>query len=261
MKPGVPADLPCISYPLSPPNDYPRLGRHHQAHPPLQGEPVRDGAELSTIIYTSGTTGMPKGVMHSFGTFAWSLRAGLKRVPIDNSDGRMLSYLPLAHVAERVLVEHALAGTGMSVFFAEIAGHLHRRPAARTADGVLLGAAAVGQVPAGRARQDAAREAQRLLKIPIVRGIVRKKILEGARPGPVHASPPAAPRRCRPSCWRLVRQARPADHRGYGMTENCGVSHATVPGVQRPGTVGPPYEGVQSRIDPANGEIQMKSRA
>ena len=45
----------------------------------------------------------------------------------------------------------------------------------------------------------------------------------------------------------------------YGMTENCGVSHATLPGVQRPGTVGQAYDGVQSRLDAANGEIQMKS--
>ena len=45
----------------------------------------------------------------------------------------------------------------------------------------------------------------------------------------------------------------------YGMTENCGVSHATLRGIQRPGTVGQPYFGVESRIDPATGEIQMKS--
>ena len=43
------------------------------------------------------------------------------------------------------------------------------------------------------------------------------------------------------------------------MTENCGVSHATLPGAAAPGTVGLPYAGVQSRIDPANGEIQVKS--
>ena len=34
-------------------------------------------------MYTSGTTGMPKGVMHSFATFAWSINTGLKRVPLD----------------------------------------------------------------------------------------------------------------------------------------------------------------------------------
>jgi len=43
------------------------------------------------------------------------------------------------------------------------------------------------------------------------------------------------------------------------MTENCGVSHCTLPGKQRPGTVGYPYDGVQSRIDAANDEIQVTS--
>jgi long-chain acyl-CoA synthetase len=46
---------------------------------------------------------------------------------------------------------------------------------------------------------------------------------------------------------------------GYGMTENCGVSHSTLPGRPRPGTVGLPYEGIESRIDPVSGEIQMRS--
>jgi long-chain acyl-CoA synthetase len=43
------------------------------------------------------------------------------------------------------------------------------------------------------------------------------------------------------------------------MTENCGVSHATLPGKQRPGTVGLPYDGVQCRLDPVSSEIQMKA--
>jgi long-chain acyl-CoA synthetase len=45
----------------------------------------------------------------------------------------------------------------------------------------------------------------------------------------------------------------------YGMTENCGVSHATFRDKPRPGTVGLPYDGIESRLDPANGEIQMRS--
>jgi long-chain acyl-CoA synthetase len=43
------------------------------------------------------------------------------------------------------------------------------------------------------------------------------------------------------------------------MTENCGVSHCTLPGKQRPGTVGYPYEGVQCRLDPDSDEILVKS--
>ena len=45
----------------------------------------------------------------------------------------------------------------------------------------------------------------------------------------------------------------------YGMTENSGVSHGTLPGTMRPGTVGMPYEGVESRIDKETGEIQMRA--
>ena len=37
-------------------------------------------------MYTSGTTGAPKGVMHSFGTFAWGVQSGLKRVPVDKAE-------------------------------------------------------------------------------------------------------------------------------------------------------------------------------
>jgi long-chain acyl-CoA synthetase len=43
------------------------------------------------------------------------------------------------------------------------------------------------------------------------------------------------------------------------MTENCGVSHSTLPGSDRVGTVGLPYHEIESRIDPQTGEIQMRS--
>jgi long-subunit acyl-CoA synthetase (AMP-forming) len=62
----------------------------------------------------------------------------------------MLSYLPLSHVAERTLVEHGLLATGMHVFFAESL-ETFTPTCSAPADGVLLGAAAVGEVPAGRA--------------------------------------------------------------------------------------------------------------
>ncbi len=257
MRPGVPADLPCISYPLSPPNDYPTWDAIVRRTAPLAGEPVRDGDELSTLMYTSGTTGNPKGVMHSFATFAWSIQAGLKRVPID-SGARMLSYLPLAHVAERTLVEHGLMATGMQVFFAESLDTF-------TADLQRARPTVFFSVPRlwvkfqqGVLSKMPAEKLDRLLKIPLLRGIVRRKILSALGLDQcTFAAGGAAPMPPELLAW-YARLGLPIIE-VYGMTENCGVSHATVPGVQRPGTVGLPYEGVQSRLDPANGEIQVKS--
>ena len=76
MKPGVPEDMPCISYPLSPDDAraaYEGWDAIIARTPPMTESPTRGEDELATLIYTSGTTGMPKGVMHSFGNFAWAL--------------------------------------------------------------------------------------------------------------------------------------------------------------------------------------------
>ena len=102
-----------------------------------------------------------------------------------------------------------------------------------------------------------AEKLQRLLKIPILRGIVRKKILSALGLDQCKfAAGGAAPMPPELLNW-YAKLGLPIVE-VYGMTENCGVSHATLPGVQRPGTVGQPYEGVDTRLDPASGEIQVK---
>jgi long-chain acyl-CoA synthetase len=257
MRPGVPEALPCIALPLSPPNDYPKWDGIVAATPPLQGNPVRDGNELSTIMSTSGTTGVPTGVMHSFATFAWSLDAGLRRVPL-GSDARMLSYLPLAHVAERSLVEHALLATGMHVYFAEsldtfTADMQRARPTVFFSVPrlwVKFQQAVDAKMPPAKLR--------RLLKIPIVGRLVAKKVLTALGLDACRfAAGGAAP--MPPELLRWYERLGLSISEVYGMTENCGVSHATLPGQPRPGTVGLTYDGVQSRIDATTGEIQVKS--
>ena len=260
MKPGIPAGLPCISLPLCPPDaakSYTPWESITAKTEPLKGNPLRDADELATIMYTSGTTGAPKGVMHSFGTFAWGVQSGLKRVPIDSS-ARMLSYLPLSHVAERTLVEHGLLASGMQVYFAESLDTF-------TADLQRAKPTVFFSVPRlwvkfqqGINAKMPPAKLDRLLKIPILGGIVRKKVLTAlGLQECTWAAGGAAP--MPPDLLRWYNKLKLDLVEVYGMTENCGVSHATLPGKQRPGTVGLPYDGVQSRLDPVTSEIQMKA--
>ena len=64
-----------------------------------------DPAQLATIIYTSGTTGLPKGVMLSHNNVASNVLIAQPRVPaVDpNMDYRVLSFLPVCHIFERML--------------------------------------------------------------------------------------------------------------------------------------------------------------
>ena len=199
MKPGVPAGMPMITLPLAPRVDGAKTWDEIIAKTaPMTDSPVRPADELCTLIYTSGTTGQPKGVMHSFGTFAWSITSGLKRVKLDSS-GRMLSYLPLAHVAERMLVEHGLLATGMHVFFADsletfVSDIQRARPT------VFFSVPRLWvKFQQGVQAKMPPEKMAKLLKIPILVASSRR------RSSPVWAwtrctGPPAARRRCRPRC-------------------------------------------------------------
>ncbi|OIP18552.1 MAG: AMP-binding acetyl-CoA synthetase [Comamonadaceae bacterium CG_4_9_14_3_um_filter_60_33] len=262
MKPGVPADLPCISYPLSPPDALKRFEDWDvivARNEPMQGEVVRAADELATLIYTSGTTGKPKGVMHSFGNFAWAIATGAAAVGMTQQD-RMLSYLPLAHVVERVLVEHGWLYTGMHVFFAESLDTF-------TTDLQRAHPTIFFSVPRlwvkfqhGVHHKMPSAKLSLLLSIPLIGGLVQRKVhkalgLDQCR----FAAGGAAPMPVPLLAW--YRKLGLPINEGYGMTENLAVSNLTLPGQNQEGSVGPVYPGVDIRIDAASGEIQMRNPA
>lgn len=74
--------------------------------------------ELATIIYTSGTTGRPKGVMLSHENIVSNVIASQERLPLDYGEAKALSFLPLCHIYERMLL-YLYFYSGTRIYFAE----------------------------------------------------------------------------------------------------------------------------------------------
>lgn len=78
--------------------------------------------DLATIIYTSGTTGKPKGVMLTHENIVANVTASDKRIPrrkdLNYKDGKVLSFLPICHIFERMLF-YLFQYNGFSIYFAE----------------------------------------------------------------------------------------------------------------------------------------------
>lgn len=78
--------------------------------------------DLATIIYTSGTTGKPKGVMLSHSNIISNVLDADKCIPrkrgLDRKDTKALSFLPICHILERMLV-YLFQYNGFSIYYAE----------------------------------------------------------------------------------------------------------------------------------------------
>lgn len=74
--------------------------------------------DLATIIYTSGTTGKPKGVMLSHKNIVSDVLNSAPRIPFEEGNSRALSFLPVCHIFERMIL-YLYQYYGVSIYFGE----------------------------------------------------------------------------------------------------------------------------------------------
>jgi long-chain acyl-CoA synthetase len=256
IRPALPAGLPRIGLPMSPEPDIPQWEDLIAGTKPLKNPKLPEPDELATIVYTSGSTGHPKGVMQSFRAMAYVSEGSRQLFPL-NRDDRVLSYLPLAHVAERAAVETQSLNFGFRVYFANsldtFLEDLRRaRPTLFFSVPRLWTKFYLGineKLPPAKQKI--------LFNIPILSRIIKKKILQQLGLEHVRAAlTGAAP--LPPKIIEWYRNLGLELLEVYGMSENFGYSHANRPGQTRVGYVGHANPGVEHRIG-ENGEVLVKS--
>ncbi|MCP3952619.1 MAG: AMP-binding protein [Desulfobacterales bacterium] len=256
MKKGVPADMPKIAFPMAPENDHTQWTDIIAQHEPLTEPVERTPEETATIIYTSGSTGKPKGAMMSFKAMHVSAR-GVSEYLNTGLDDRVLSYLPLSHSFERWVIESHCLYAGFPLYFAEsLDTFLQDLQRARPTLFISVPRLWL-KFQLGVFQKVPPKKLSRLLKIPILSGIVKKKIL--TQLGLNHAR--FAGSGSAPIPKEVIEWYRSLGLElleGYGMTENMSFSHISKPGQVRVGYVGSPLPGVEQQIS-EEGEILVKS--
>ena len=261
QKPGVPATLPCISFPLAPKNSYEQWDAIVGRTKPLTGRIARDGKDIAILLYTSGSTGTPKGVMHNFERItkvAENIAKDIKSRIGDIEDNRILSYLPLAHVFERAWVECMSMIDGKThVFFADsldtfVADLNRARPTTFISVPRLW-----LKFQQGVFAKMPPKKLNRLLSIPILSGIVKRKVLKNlGLDQALLAGSGSAPIPAELISWYQRLGLNMIE--GYAMSEDFAYSHNSTPEINAPGCVGVPLPGVEVRIS-EEGEILIKS--
>ena len=95
--------------------------KEEDTHLQAEVEKLKDAVhedDLATLIYTSGTTGKPKGVMLSHKNVASNALNSASRFPIVPGKSKALSFLPVCHIYERMLM-YLYQYSGVSIYFAE----------------------------------------------------------------------------------------------------------------------------------------------
>ena len=176
MQPGVPSGIDCISFPFYA-EDYPKWDELTKDVIPFSDNIIRGEEELATIIYTSGTTGDPKGVMHKFYNFSFATTNAVNILPLEEES--FFSYLPLCHIAERLLVQMGSLYSGGRVSFAESLETFSNN-LVEVSPTVFLGVPRIWtKFQQGILTKLSQKRLNILLRIPLISYFIKKKIKKG----------------------------------------------------------------------------------
>jgi len=205
--------------------------------------------DLATVIYTSGTTGPPKGVMLSHFNVCWTTESTRRAIGFSVEGFRLVSYLPMAHVAERMVTHyfHVLDGTEVTSCpdAAQLAPYLREvRPnyffaVPRVWEKLYAGVhAALSADPSKQASVEKAMEAGAVDALAPVRAQIGlddcKVAFSGAAPIPLEVF------------MFFLKLGLPMSEI-YGMSE-CSGPMTWEPFDVHPGTVGPPIPGCEVKL-------------
>jgi long-chain acyl-CoA synthetase len=260
---AIPQGLKTIAFPYPdvPACDY-KWDDLVAQHPPAKDVPPKNADDLLTLIYTSGTTGNPKGVMVTYGNMMFCAKGLMEALPPAPTGERFFSYLPLAHAFERGAVELTSLYFGAEVWFLENIDKLAEQLPQVAPTRFFAVPLVYARIQAGVLKKLPQEKLERLTRIPILGGYIRRKILKGiglqnARMCFSGAAPLPVPL----MDW-FSKILKLEILQGYGMTENSIYATTTRPGKNRIGAVGTQMPGANLKIDQPDakgeGEILFK---
>lgn len=254
---GIPAELMTIGMPYDSLRCLYQMEQLIKDSEPLSSVAVPEVDDIFSISYTSGSTGKPKGVVLSYRNIMFGGISAANLLDGNDEQQRALSYLPLAHITERALVEYASLYTGAIVTFNEtLDTFLNDLRSAQVTffisvprlwlkfqSGILAG------LPQ--------KKLDRLLKVPVLNRVVKHRIKKKLGLDKIYnCGSGSAP--ISPALLQWYQKVGIDISEGWGMTELSGMATTHLPfRKDKLGTIGQAMPGLDIRLSDI-GEMLVK---